>query len=47
MGSFSERSDEKPGHVFLDSQQVDTGAQLDASIHTPLNPAETLRIRRV
>jgi hypothetical protein len=45
MGSFSATSDEKRGHVSLDSQQVDTGAQLDASIHAPLDPGESLRLR--
>jgi len=47
MGSFSDTGDEKRGHVSVNSQQVDTGAQLDASLHTPLNPAEALRIRWV
>ncbi|KAF8500319.1 MFS general substrate transporter [Russula emetica] len=46
MGSFSEKSDEKRGPVSVDSQEVDTGAQLDASLHAPLDPAEALRIRR-
>ncbi len=45
MSFFSETGDEKRGHVSFDSQQVDTGAQLDASIHTPLDPGEFLRIR--
>jgi hypothetical protein len=46
MGSFSDAIDEKKrGHVSIDSQQVDTGAQLDASLHTPLDPGESLRIR--
>ncbi|KAF8480338.1 MFS general substrate transporter [Russula ochroleuca] len=45
MGSFSETSDEKLGHVPIDSKQLDTGAQLDASLHTQLDPGESLRIR--
>jgi hypothetical protein len=45
MGSFNEKSDEK--RVSVDSQEVDTGAQLDASLHAPLDPAEALRIRWV
>jgi hypothetical protein len=46
MGSFSETSDEKKlGHVSVDSQQVDTGAQLDAALQESLDPAESLRIR--
>jgi hypothetical protein len=45
MSFFSETGDEKHGHVSFDSQEVDTGAQLDASIHTPLDPGEFLRIR--
>jgi hypothetical protein len=47
MGSFSETSDEKLGHVPIDSKQLDTGAQLDASLHTQLDPGESLRIRSV
>jgi len=45
MSFFSETGDEKRGHVSFDSQQVDTGAQLDASIGTPLDPGESLRVR--
>jgi hypothetical protein len=45
MGSFDKTSDEKRGHVTIDSQQVDTGAQLDASLRTQLDPGESLRIR--
>ena len=45
MGSFSETSDEKRSHISVDSQQVDTGAQLDASLQTTLDPNEALRIR--
>lgn len=40
---FSER--EKCGPLSVDSQVVDTGAQLDACLHKPLDPAESLRIR--
>ena len=47
MGSFDEKSGEKRGPVSVDSQFVDTGAQLDASLHAPLDPAEALRIRCV
>jgi hypothetical protein len=47
MGFFSETSDEKRGHVSVDSKQLDTGAHLDASLHTQLDPAESLRIRSV
>jgi hypothetical protein len=45
MGAFSETSDEKRIHVSINSQQVDTGAQLDASLQTPLDRDESLRIR--
>jgi len=45
MGFSSDTNDEKGGHVSVDSEQVDAGAQLDASLHTSLNPAEALRIR--
>ena len=45
MGSFSATNDEKRGHISLDSQQVDTGAQLDASIHAALDSGESLRLR--
>ena len=47
MDSFSKTSDEKRGHISVDSQQVDTGAQLDASLQTTLDPNEALRIRWV
>jgi len=47
MGSFNEKSEEKRGPVSVDSQEVDTGAQLDASLHAPLDPVEALRIRWV
>ena len=47
MGSFEEKNDEKRDQVFIDTQQVDTGAQLDASLRTPLDPSESVRIRRV
>ncbi|KAF8500313.1 major facilitator superfamily domain-containing protein [Russula emetica] len=43
--SITEKSDEKRGPVSVDSQEVDTGAQLDASLHAPLDPAEALKIR--
>ena len=45
MGSFDEKNDEEPDKVFIDTQHVDTGAQLDASLHAPLDPNESLRIR--
>ena len=45
MGSFGEKSDEKHDQVFIDTRQVDTGAQLDASLHTPLDSNESVRIR--
>ena len=45
MGSFSEKSDEKLAHVSIDTDQVDTGAQLVAGITLPLDPEEALRIR--
>jgi hypothetical protein len=44
MGLFSDTSDEKR-HVSIDPQQLDTGAQLDASFHTQLDPGESLKIR--
>jgi hypothetical protein len=47
MDSFSETSDEKRGHVSVDSKQLDTGAHLDASLHAELDPGESLRIRSV
>jgi hypothetical protein len=47
MGSFDEKGDEKLSPVSIDSKEVDTGAQLDASLHAPLDPAEALRIRCV
>ena len=45
MGSFSETSDKKPVHVSIDSEQLDTGAHLDASLRSQLDPGEFLRIR--
>ena len=45
MGSFEEKTDEKRDQVFIDTHRADTGAQLDASLHTPLDPNESLRIR--
>lgn len=47
MGSFEEKNDEKRDQVFIDSQQVDTGAHLEASLNAPLDPNESLRIRGV
>ena len=47
MGSFSENSDEKPGHLSVDSYQVDTGAQLVTGVDSVLDRAEALRIRYV
>lgn len=46
MGSFSEKSDEKLARVSIDTDQVDTGAQLVAGVSSPLDPEESLRIRR-
>ena len=45
MGTLSETSDEKCSHVSIDSEQVDSGAQLDASLRTVLDTNESLRIR--
>ncbi|KAH9991581.1 MFS general substrate transporter [Russula vinacea] len=45
MGPFNETSDEKRGHVSIDSKQLDTGAHLDASLQSQLDPGESLRIR--
>ncbi|KAH9958007.1 MFS general substrate transporter [Russula dissimulans] len=45
MGMPNEKGDEKHGHIFIDSRQLDTGAQLVAGIHAPLDPGESLRIR--
>jgi hypothetical protein len=45
MGSLSETSDEKHGHLFVDSYQVDTGANLVSGVHLPLDLTESLRIR--
>jgi len=47
MVSFSEKRDGGRDPVSVDSQEVDTGAQLDASLHVPLDPAEARRIRWV
>jgi hypothetical protein len=47
MGSFSENSDEKPGHLSVDSYQVDTGAQLVTGVDSVLDRAEASRIRYV
>ncbi|KAH9049317.1 MFS general substrate transporter [Lactarius hengduanensis] len=46
MGSFGEKSDEKLARVSVDTNQVDTGAQLVAGVSLPLDPEESLRIRR-
>jgi ACS family allantoate permease-like MFS transporter len=46
MGSFGEKSDEKLAHVSVDTDQVDTGAPLVAGVTLPLDPEESLRIRR-
>jgi len=45
MGAPDEKGDEKRGHIFIDSQQLDTGAQLDPGTYSPLDPGESLRIR--
>jgi hypothetical protein len=47
MGSLSEKSDEKPSHLAVDSYQVDTGAQLVSGVDSALDQAESLRIRYV
>jgi len=47
MGSFSDKSDEKRGHLSVDSYQVDTGAQLVSGVDSALDQAESLRIRYV
>jgi hypothetical protein len=46
MGLFSDTSDKKH-QISVDSQQLDTGAQLDAALHTQLDPGESLKIRSV
>jgi ACS family allantoate permease-like MFS transporter len=46
MGSFPEKSDEELARVSIDTDQVDTGAQLVAGVTLPLDPGESLRIRR-
>jgi hypothetical protein len=46
MELFSDTSDEKH-QISIDSQHLDTGAQLDAALHTQLDPDESLRIRSV
>ena len=45
MGSLSDKSCDKDGHVSFDSRQVDTGAQLVAGVTSELDPYESLRIR--
>ncbi|KAN0129721.1 Major facilitator superfamily domain containing protein [Lactarius tabidus] len=46
MGSFTEKGDEKLARASVDTDQVDTGAQLVAGVTSPLDPEESLRIRR-
>jgi hypothetical protein len=45
--SDSEKSDEKRGHLSVDSYQVDTGAELASGVHSQLDLTESLRIRYV
>ncbi|KAH9991566.1 major facilitator superfamily domain-containing protein [Russula vinacea] len=45
MGLFSVTSNEKR-QISIDSHYLDTGAQLDASLSTQLDPGESLKIRR-
>jgi hypothetical protein len=45
MGACSETSDEKRIHLSINSQHVDTSAQLDASLQTLLDRDESLEIR--
>ena len=45
MGPLSDKSDKEHGHLFVDSYQVDTGAQLVSGVHSPLDMAESMRIR--
>ena len=45
MGSFSEKTDGKFTHVSIDTDQLDTGAQLSAGVSLPLDPEESSRIR--
>ncbi len=45
MGSFREKSDEKHDRVSIDTDQVDTGAQLVAGVSSSLGQEESLRIR--
>ena len=47
MGPLSEKSDEKRAHLSVDSYQVDTGAHLVSGSYSPLDQAESLRIRYV
>jgi hypothetical protein len=44
MGLLSDTSDEK-NRISIGSRDLDTGEQLDASLHTQLDPCESLRIR--
>jgi hypothetical protein len=46
MGLYSGTSNEK-SLIFIDSQDLDTGAQLDSAFHTQLDPGESLKIRSV
>ncbi|KAF8259248.1 hypothetical protein EI94DRAFT_1036852 [Lactarius quietus] len=45
MGSFGEKSDDKVVRRCIDTDQIDTGAQLVAGVSPPLDPEESLRIR--
>jgi len=47
MGSFNEKSNEKRGHLSVDSYQVDSGAQLVSGIDSALDQVESLQIRYV
>ncbi|KAF8259251.1 MFS general substrate transporter [Lactarius quietus] len=46
MGSFSEKRDDTLACKSIDTDQVDTGAQVVAGVSLPLDPEESLRIRR-
>jgi hypothetical protein len=45
MGSFSEKNEEILAHKSIDTDQVDTGAQLVAGISLPLDSEESLSLR--
>ena len=47
MGSLSEKSDGKHGHLSIDPYQIDTGAQLVSGVDSPLDLAESVRIKYV